>query len=418
MRLAHFIALISLFFITALPTSSAERIVKEFTASDGMLNAVTDNNKVTVISPAFELDPTPLQYIEIEVKTDIDGQAQLYYLDTNKESSPEFKSEQSVQLNIRGDNEYHVYKVYPFWQSNEKVARIRLDITSSSATIRAIRIIDSMPGQAIAPNWTFKNSNAEWQLIKQMGSIQVTPLGLQVNGNADATVLSSLINVAADDNKWATIRVISKTAHTMLLKWACDKSSGLQCVPVELRGDNAIHSYTICLGELPQWQGNIRALAVTPSDCGETRNITIESVVISNASVGPPELEIIKFHTEPAVVRAGQKAKLVVEVKNTGGSDALSIAGIATLWVKDQKISKSDSDADDNQYNSTIILANKRISKLAPGNNAQFEWLIDIRESPMLATCRVSALNLVGEQKSINIQPCPKLNKLEMGAYE
>lgn len=410
------LTLITLCLLLARPCAAAERIahewdfqkatdtlgwkaaeqVREFRVADGVLVTSPGPGQPKLESPLFELAAAPLQYIEIEMKTDVDGTGQVYYSDTTEEPYHGFRPGQYVTFATKGDGEFHTYRIHPFWQSLKKVIHIRIDPPGENVAIRAVRIIGPRTEKpAEADSWEFKSTLADWRAMDETCKIEPSPIGCEVKGNRLAAAISPLVKLDPERNHWVTVRLASKSQHTALFRWATDSSDGLHSVPIEVRGDGKMHSYSIDLGDVPEWAGQILAVGVTPSDTNDDRAVMLQSVRFGMAPVGPAELMISSFQLEEPFLRVGQTARLAVEARNTGGEDATSV--VAVVMLPDES--------------GTRMLPRKRIPVLRPGETAKFEWEITAdKENVQLASCQVSGVDLDAGQKSIYLRFHPALD--------
>ncbi len=372
--------------------------IKAFGVEGGALVAVPGPGRPKLESPLFELEASPWQYVEVELKTDADGHALMYYSNTTDEPYRGFRPGLYTTFDVKGDNEWRTYTIRPFWQKQGKIIHIRLDPPGDNVAVRAVRIIDVKASDVSKQtSWRFEDTSAGWQVVGSAGETEATPKGLKISGNQSTCVLSPPLAVDSEDNLWATVRIVSDVAQVALFRWASDDADGLQSAPIALKGDGLAHTYAIDLGETPAWSGTGLAVGITPSDAVETRSIVLESVALGEKPVGPPELEITRFGLDYPIVRVGQKATIVVEARNIGGSDAQSVVGTVTL------IDRETRDA-------TTPLP-KRIARLAPGDTARFEWEIDANdERRRTMTCRVTGLELDAGERSVDLKFWPKLD--------
>ncbi len=371
--------------------------VDEFRNSDSTLIAGSSAGALKLDSPPFDIDAAAWQYVEIELKPDADGVAKLCYAKGPEGPDGGFSQDNVWQFYIEARRDFNTYTVFPFWHQLGKIARLRLELPGKSVAIRAVRIIGGQARATTAPPlWRFNDTTADWQSVVNAGEHKTTPSGWEISGTNRVIVLSPPIDIEADNCSWVTLRIASKTDHTALFQWATPAAPGLQSAAIPLRGDEAVHSYTLDLGRSRSWAGRIQAVAVTPTDSRESRSITLESVALADAPVGPPELTITRIGLADPFVRVGDETKLVVEATNTGGSEASSVAAVVLVR---------------NGEGSTMLPA-KRAATIAPGKAARFEWPIHADAAgTRVAVCRVNGLELFGEQKTARLTFYPALDQ-------
>ena len=377
---------------------SAAEPLSEFGVKGGELAITAGANRPKLESPIFDIVAAPWQRIEIEMKSDADGPGFVYYSNTSEQPYNGFRPPWSFPFTVKGDGQYHTCTLMPFWQGIGRITHIRIDPPGNSVAIRAVRIVDMRADEACAESsWPFANNDRQWRMSGSSDKSKDTSKGLMIAGDSDATLFSPPLDINPDNFQWVTIRMASPKAHTVLFRWA-GAGGGLQSVPIEVKGDKTVHSYSIELGQSQGWDSKILMLGITPSDSSDKHAVLLESVTLGELPSGPPELKVTSVGLEQPFVRVGQKAKLYATAVNVGGMAATSVAGIASIQINGKQLRN-------------VVLDTKRIPRIDPGKEARFEWTFTVPDAPAHVTCRVSALDLEGEQKSINIAPQPKLDK-------
>jgi len=383
--------------------------IKEIKVAEGALIAIADPGRHKLESPIFDIPARPWQYVEIELKTDAGGTGFMYYSNTTEDPYHGFRPGQYTSFSVVGDSEYHTYRIRPFWQRQGRITHIRLDPPGQKVYLRAVRIIDYSSGEpSKATAWEFKDSLAGWQVQGTKAKVTQSKGFCVLEGDRESAFFSPPIDINADENFWVTVRIGSKISHTAMLRFATDKSDGLHSVPIQLRDDGIIHSYSIDLYEVPEWTGRILAVGLTPTETGEVCEIALESISFGESPKGPPELLITRFGLADPVTRVGEQARLIVSVKNIGGADAQSVAAIVTL------VDRGSDDLSEVPVARTLIT--KRVPKLSPNDTVDFEWTFEVEsDNPQLAVCRVIGEGLDGGEKQIDLRFYPKLDRSRLG---
>lgn len=397
---------------------TAAETLKQYEVSGGALVAVAGENRQKLESPLFDMKAAPWQYVEIDLKTDADGSCLMYYSNTTEEPYHGFRSGLHTSFSVKGDRQFHTYRIFPFWQKQGKVVHVRFDPPGTRAEFKAIRIIDATPSDSSgATAWQFKNSTSGWTAISDGASVKTAPAVCELTGNYAETLLSPPLDIEADNNLWVTIRAASRSDHTFMFRWASDQYEGLQSLPIEIRGDGQVHSYSINLGEVDGWAGRIRAVGITPTETDEAQTVALESVALGGAPAGPPEIQIVRFGLAEPFVRVGEKTKLIVDAKNVGGQDAQSVTANATILYTSRAAQEETGDRAkieatretlSPKKNATLI---KTIPLIRAGETARFEWEIDPEEAGDQALgCRVKAMGIDSGEKSKTIRFYPRLS--------
>lgn len=378
--------------------TSAESLDR-FACEDGALVAEPGPGRIKLQSPLFDIPAVPWQYVEIDLGTDADGDAIMYYSNTTEEPYHGFRPGQFVRFAVRGGAEHRTYRVFPLWQKHGRMAHIRIDPPGSRVFIRSVRIVDAAPEpHAGAASWDFAESAAGWSILSSTGSSRVVDGRCRVEGGADTIFLSPPVKIEADDNLWVTLRLSSTSARTAQFRWAANGADGLNSVPVFLDGSSRVRSYSLDMSDVPEWSGKVLAVGVTPSDTEEIGSIDIESISVSSAPSGPAQLEIRRFGLQQPFVRAGQDATLVVEIRNTGGAAARTVSASVGLLAGESPAS------------APIELPARRVDVIAAGETARFEWRFAAPDAGLYtAECSATADGADGVERTAALRFHPLL---------
>jgi len=97
-------------------------------SADGMVTSST-NDDPALLAPATEINASSTKTMEIKLKLDKSGEAQLFFTQFGQGMS----EDKSVRFRVTGDNQFHVYTVdlsaNEYWEG--KIAQIRFDPTSA-----------------------------------------------------------------------------------------------------------------------------------------------------------------------------------------------------------------------------------------------------------------------------------------------
>jgi hypothetical protein len=67
--------------------------------------------------PRLDIPATPWQVVEIRFKADHDGICELFWSGTDQGRYGGFSQEKSTRFPVTGDNEWHKYRLRPFWHT-------------------------------------------------------------------------------------------------------------------------------------------------------------------------------------------------------------------------------------------------------------------------------------------------------------
>jgi len=292
-----------------------------FGVRDGALSGTLAADVFRVVSPLFEIEAQPSQYVEVELKTDADGTAQMYFSNTTDPPYGGFRPALYVGFGVTGDGKFHTYRLFPFWQEQGKIIHIRLDPPGKHFAIRSVRI---MQRESASDSWLWEFSNTLRGWLVSGGvdpSATPTAAGVRIRGTRDTALISPILDLDPTAYPWVTVTIQSDTAQTAELRWATSQTSGSRAIPIRLAGDGRMHNYALNISECRDWSGKILALAVSPTESSEPGSIVLQSVKLGQTPLGPPELQVKSCRLEDPYPRVGDPpSKIVVEVVNVGGT--------------------------------------------------------------------------------------------------
>lgn len=137
-KLLPFLCLISLFALSQEVTvlSFEAATLGEWKSNQAISDLKILNNYLTgkcagddpqIYSPIFDIKANNRQIIEIKMKSDRDGLAQVFWSGTLEEPYGGFRPHKRNDFYVKGDNKFHIYRLLPFWGGEEKIIHLRLD---------------------------------------------------------------------------------------------------------------------------------------------------------------------------------------------------------------------------------------------------------------------------------------------------
>ena len=129
-------------------------LVDDGAVRDGALHGRAIGADPILFSPIFDLPASPNQCVEICAKSTAPALAELYWTETLTGQYGGFSSEKHRQFHVSGDNQYRVYRIWPFWQSAGKIIRLRFDPPNAGTfDIQSIRIVELPARRSDAQSW-------------------------------------------------------------------------------------------------------------------------------------------------------------------------------------------------------------------------------------------------------------------------
>ncbi len=323
--------------------------IKNIHLEEGALMGTLDGGDPWLTSPAAPFKASPWQAVEIELKTDLGGDGQLYYTDTPNSPDDGFFADRLCLFTIVGDNQWHTYTVYPFWQT-ETILKLRLDfphfITAEdkghkSFAVRQLRILDfgHETPPPMVPLWKFANGAAGWEALS--GQATTSPEGLAVSRQTPLNPLGIRImplNVAVDDHGcWLHMEMACDGAKKATVTWLTDSAVGLKQKTFSVVSDGQMHHYNVDMSSADTWNGHLLLLQLA-LDGNSSKSLIINELGIHEQPCGPVLLSVPFSGLTDALCRAGRKCDFMVRVANHGGTTARDLRPLSMEWPSGVKM--------------------------------------------------------------------------------
>ena len=274
------------------------------------------------LQPLLAVTATPRQQIEIRLKADHNGQAEIFW----SNAATRITQEKSTRFEVVGDSQWHTYQILPFWHPEGNIERLRFDLYNQAKfEVDFIRISELAPEPpAAVAVFDFTVGTQGWQAI---GDARLTaePAGLKVSvSQADGLALSPPLAVPADEQNYVSLGMAVDQGTSATLFFATEAEHGLQSFSFPVAADGRDHSYNLDLIGATGWHGRVIALGLRPSDVPGAQ-ACVRWLKVSDAPQGPAQLKLVSFALESAMPRSGAPATLAATVTNTGGDNATKV---------------------------------------------------------------------------------------------
>lgn len=352
-------------FDTDLEGWTANHEVKDVTVRDGVLSARTIGSDPILKKEGLQIRARGQQWIEVRMKCSPGGSMKIFWANTTKPPYGGFRSGKFVSMNVRGDGQWHTYRVFPCWQGEDTILKLRLDpFGGANMQIDYVRIMEprrTKPARSTSA-WTFDGGDTEgWMPARGIRSLGARDGLLQVRSEADGMILDPALETPTRDKRWVCMRLKTDRAKFADLRWATRDTTGLHRKSLPLRPDGRFHTYAVCVAGEKSWRGTLVALGLTPSLTNSAR-VTVDWMRITADPAGDADPRKVQFGLQKAVNRTGARCPLVFRATNQGGEPARNLT--ATLQV--------DSDA-------VNIISSSRVSArrdLHWGETATLQWTL------------------------------------------
>ena len=297
------------------------------TVSNGVLACrAIGSDPILELRPLINLKTSPWQQIEIRLKADHDGRAEIFWSNVSTGRYGGFTQDKTTDFNVTGDSQWHTYRLLPFWHPEGKIVRLRFDPYDGTkfelASFRITELATRPPVEKAA--FDFTNDAQGWQAVGE-AQLATHPLGLRVaTPKPDSFALGPPLRVPADEQNYVSLRMaVDQGAHGTLF-FATDAKHGLRSFAFPIEADGQEHTYNLDLIGASDWHGRVVALGLRPSDAAGAQ-ARLRWLKVSDTPQGPAQLKLVSFTLEEALPRAGVPATLTAAVANTGGESASNL---------------------------------------------------------------------------------------------
>jgi hypothetical protein len=304
--------------------------VTDLRVEDGALHGRIMDWDPFIRGPEFEIPATPWQMIELRVKTDCGGVGEVFWTNTTESPYAGFAPGKETFFNLLGDNEWHTYRLQPYWHQEGRIILLRLDFAKPPAAdagkktfaVDYIRIVE--PVEAATPAtesaWDFAQGAAGWT----GGDATAAGLRFAMGDDAQASVLSPPLQTPVGDRAWLSVQMTVDKGSTGAVRWVSSQRSGVQAQEFTVIPDGKRHAYNIDLSPSSAWTGELLLLGVTPSTTPGARAV-VHSLALSEDPLGPPEVTVSYAGLENAINRVGWQCPFIINLTNRGGDTATDV---------------------------------------------------------------------------------------------
>ena len=299
---------------------------KDVQIAEGVLKGTMTGSDPFVTSPAFAVAATAGQVIEFRAKCSTGGKGEIFWVPAHAQGS---QQKWSVSFDWIGDNQWHDYRVAPYWQGEKNISRIRVDFAPPSNRegtfeVDWLRIVDEADVSSDDRAWQGVRLQA-WRGIE--GATSDVKDGTAVFSSSPlqpGALTSPNLRFSADEAYVVSIEMATSEGELGAVAWASDTVSGLQRKNFRLKSDGRFHVYNIDMGAQDSWKGNIVLLKLMPV-LNKNAKATIRSISVSEEPQGPSDVAVLQARLTEAINRAGHAVPLLIQFSNTGGKDAKNV---------------------------------------------------------------------------------------------
>jgi len=297
--------------------------------ADGALTGRATDWDPFFVGPQFEILAYHWQWIEVRLRSTAAGLAEFFWSNTMQGQYGPFTPGKETGFEIKGDGEYHVYTIYPYWQGEKRIIILRLDFPAGGQyAVDYVRIMEpaNLP-DPVPADFDFRQGPVGWTW-RPPAPIAQRPDGIEVSAEqASALLVSPPLAAPAQAHGFAVVvlRVpVARPAQPCLaeLLFASDEVNGLHSAQFQLITDSLPHTYNLALGQSAQWKGRIVQLGLRPP---AGMPAALMSLKLSAEPGGRPDLVVRWLGCRDAIPRAGVDSAIEARIQNLGAQDALEV---------------------------------------------------------------------------------------------
>jgi hypothetical protein len=270
--------------------------------------------------PLLNLQALPHQAIKIELKASTPGVAELFWSNTTESPYGGFLPEKRTDFVVAGDGQWHTYRVFPFWQKEGRIVRLRFDpFGIGQFELRAIRIVrlEGLPVHEGQREFRFQANRIHWAAWRG-AQMQTVPNGVRVQLTEPDGFIGGRVSIEAERFPVVAVRLRSSGVQRCALVYATTEAYGIQQYTFEVIPDGQSRLYNIDMLDARGWGGEVVMLGIRPGErAGDA--VVLEGVQFASETVGAPDIGVLFFGIEDALPRTETPLTVLIRATNRGG---------------------------------------------------------------------------------------------------
>lgn len=303
------------------------------TVRDGALHCrAVGSDPILELTAPLDFKATPWQFLEVRLRASADGTAEWFWSNTTEGRYGGFSQAKTARFQLRGDHAWHTWRLFPFWHTEGRIVRLRFDVYDGAEfDLDSLRVgeLDTPPAAAAA-DFTFTNGPQGWTVAGD-ARLADQPDALAVSlTNAEAFLLAPPVKLRAGEQSFLSLQMAVDRGRYATLIFATDQAPGLHRFAFPLPTNGATFTYNLDLLAAKDWQGQVIALGLQPSDAAGA-NARLAWLKIDASPHGPPQLKVKTFAPDSAPLRAGRPVTIEAAVANGGATPITNLAASLEL---------------------------------------------------------------------------------------
>ncbi len=309
------------------------RDLTEVAVTNGALHCrAIGGDPILELQPRLNIPVSPWQIVEIRLKADREGTAELFWSGTDQGRFGGFSQEKTTRFPVNGDNAWHTYRLRPFWQAEGWLMRLRFDVYDAARfELGELRVLEPLlPVASTNADFDFKTGDCDWR--GEDGAKVTCRDGMLVIEATPSAGFAAAppVDIDTREKNWVSVRMaINRGRHATLL-FGTSASSGLHRFSFPIRADGLEHTCNLDLLGSAHWGGRVNALALRPSD-DPAATCRVRRLAVATAPQGEAEMEVGSLALEEFPARAARPLTVTAVVENCGGESVSNISGALRL---------------------------------------------------------------------------------------
>jgi len=379
------------------------------------------SDPILELRPLLDFVASAFQLVEIRLRADQDGTAELFWSNTSTGRYGGFSQDRSTRFNVVGDEQWHTYRLLPCWQTEGRIMRLRFDVYDGARfDLDFLRVVNlPKPDTTTRTDFDFSKTLAGWQWLETLdGSAPFSWIGREFEMSPSGMLLSPPVQIDTTNLNFVSVRMVVDRGRLATLFFASTEKPSLHSFSFPIEADGREHTYNLDLLPAADWHGKVITLGLRPSDAINAK-VNLRWLKVADAPQGPAQLEIVSFALDEALPRVGLPATLRVVVSNTGGESARDVRASFNLPTGVRLLEGTGSDP---RIGSLAIgddtTLTCRVEADRPLSNI-FQVLLTATNADTSSKCAFASFRprLHVEQTGYVPQPKPVRGPVEVGVY-
>ena len=296
----------------------------------GLLHGKATGRDPFFTSPLFDVPTRPWQELRLRIKCKEPGRGAIFWSNTTESPYGGFRPKKHTPYRLAGGDKWEIVRVQPAWLGEGKIIHVRLDIDRPcDFAIDWIRIVEpeAVGEPTQRTSWDFRSGETQGWSGNDVAVSAEPRSGLRVEvGDPPGTLRSPPLTVALTGCQWLTLRMRSRTGRRASVTQYAQGKGDFSPIVFPLRSDGRLHTYNIDIGHRRLAAEKLVGVELWPSHLPGD-HVDIESIRLSKAPQGPPDLEVTYFGMEDGVNRVGRPRRVMLRITNHGAETAVGVRG-------------------------------------------------------------------------------------------